>query len=675
MSNRDSILERICNLKSNPNIVNTYTENDIIEMLELLDHSYHSIGQSLVTDEQYDYLKDFLEQNYVTNDKVKKKIGSCEIGGDSKLLSFKKTIHLPHWMGSMNKIKNVDIKLFDTWKSKYGQGDSIVTDKLDGVSALLIFDLASSDIKLYTRGNGSIGQDISSLIYNIHFSSNEQDTIGYIQKQLKNNVVLRGELIINKNDFEELVTNKIIKDHSNSRNTVSGQVNAKRKNMDIVSKIKFVAYETIRPANLTPRQQLEYIRSLGINVVNNNIVDSRSLTLRNLEHILIHRRNESRFDIDGIVITENVSHEENMDGNPKHAFAFKMNTNEKNIQVTDVEWNISKDKYLIPIIHFEPIILNGVVLKKTSGFNAKFIVDNSIGKGSILTITRSGDVIPYVTNVVKFSDKPQLPIIPFEWTESNVHIKLNCTTNNADTEKLIKLKEFENMLLKLNFHGIGSKLASKLFRNGINTIFKLLSITKDNLLKIDGIKQKSAENILRSVNSVKRNLNMKSLMIASNCFGRGIGYKTIEVILNTFPNVLDKSIVINQKDLIKLKGIDIITAHSFLNNLDDFRNFVEVNKLEEYCINKLENPVIEQDNSRKKQKCTDWVVVFSGKRDSNLIDFITELGGKIDDNMSSKVTHLIMENVSKETTKKQYAMKHNINIYEVEDVKKMLGNL
>ncbi|MFN9952718.1 MAG: hypothetical protein ACK55I_06435, partial [bacterium] len=105
-------------------------------------------------------------------------------------------------------------------------------------------------------------------------------------------------------------------------------------------------------------------------------------------------KSNSEYEIDGIVITHNKKHELKDVKNPEYSFAFKANSllDEAEAIVIDVIWNMSKDRYLKPVVKFHPITLNGVTIKQATGSNADYIVKNKIGKGSIVKIQRSGDV-------------------------------------------------------------------------------------------------------------------------------------------------------------------------------------------------------------------------------------------------------------------------------------------
>jgi len=191
-------------------------------------------------------------------------------------------------------------------------------------------------------------------------------------------------------------------------------------NKNIMNNIEFVAYELIKP-KMKPSDALEFMKIKGINIVEYAILNT--INLKILSEYLKKWRSESLYDIDGIVINDNAIHNIIKDKNPEYSFAFKsIHTHEQvEVIVTEVLWNVSKDKYIKPIVKFNEIDLNGVKIKQASGFNASFIDKNKIGVGSRIIIIRSGDVIPHILSVLSksASGNPSMPDIPYIWNEYN----------------------------------------------------------------------------------------------------------------------------------------------------------------------------------------------------------------------------------------------------------------
>jgi NAD-dependent DNA ligase len=242
-------------------------------------------------------------------------------------------------MGSQNKIKDSEAELVK-YKAKYG-GSYIVSDKLDGVSCLIVYE--NDTIKIYTRGNGTEGQDITHLL----------EYIDSIPKLKGVDIAVRGELIISKMNWD--ILGAMGKQGANPRNTLSGAINSDILNKDILSKVDFVAYSLINPKM---NNGFPMLQEKNFKVVTNKIVDTFDLTA--LSNILQERRAIGEYVIDGIVVCDISKYYEIVkDKNPEHSFAFKsIHTLEQaEVIVSKVEWNVSKDMYMKPIVMFNEIKL------------------------------------------------------------------------------------------------------------------------------------------------------------------------------------------------------------------------------------------------------------------------------------------------------------------------------
>ena len=379
--------------------------------------------------------------NYDTNEK--KKVGS-------KIREDNNRVKLPYWLGSLDKIKAEEVNKLENWKKKNSEDEYIIENKLDGISCLLFYD--NEKVKLYTRGDGIIGADITHLLE-------------YIKNipLLKNKISIRGELIMQDKIFKE----KYSKDNSNGRNMVSGLVNAKSLR-DGIEDVEFIAYEIIldEEKQSKPFTQLELLKKYGFTVVNNIIIKNDELSIDNLSEILIENKSKSIYDIDGIIIQPNKEYVRNKKDNPKYAVAFKMTISDNLIEaeVDDVEWNISKHKLLKPRIKIKPVNLNGITITYASGFNAKYIVEKSIGKGSIIEITRSGDVIPFIVSVIKPSKEPDMPKVSYKWNENNVDIIVE-----EDEENIAEIKMISSFFSSMGIKNISDATVEKIYKSGYDT--------------------------------------------------------------------------------------------------------------------------------------------------------------------------------------------------------------
>ena len=210
---------------------------ELEEVIEYASDKYYNTNKPVIEDAYYDLMIDYLRMKNPKS-QVLKNIGS--------VVKSKNKVTLDYWLGSMDKIKPSNPSQFENWIKKYKK-PYYLSDKLDGVSALLVYK-KDGQIKLFTRGTATEGQDISSLLKYFNLPSFEEVKTYVNKKKLdtdneENLIAFRGELIINSSIFE-------INWHStlkNARNAVAGLVNSKTINPDLAKDTSLVLYEVVDP--------------------------------------------------------------------------------------------------------------------------------------------------------------------------------------------------------------------------------------------------------------------------------------------------------------------------------------------------------------------------------------------------------------------------------------------
>ena len=602
-------------LKDYQKFIDTQPLNILIEVAKYAAEQYYN-GEGVISDKLYDDLFDEIKKRDPNNDFLKK-VG-FEITGKNK-------VELPFYMGSMDKIKISESDRLSKWQKKFNKHDYVIMDKLDGISGLFV--LNNGVKKLYTRGNGTIGQDITHLI----------NTIPSFKFSLSTNIVLRGELIISKKKWEKYTTQ-----FSNARNMVSGLVNSKKINTDIMKDIDFVIYEIMEP-RMRQSEQLKFLAKNKMTHVYYETLDKSDLDFEMLDEILLDRRESSEYEIDGIIIMDDSLHDYNTDGNPDFAFAFK-DASEKqtaDVVVKDVEWNVSKDGYLKPKLILEPTKLSGVVISNATAFNAKYIVDNKIGPSSVVKIIRSGDVIPHVLEVIKTA-KVKMPSVEYKWNETNVDL---IATGSKSDEQIIK--ELTFFAEKMDIMNLSEGIITNFVENDIDDIFKIINVSKNTLAELPSFKDKMVNKIHENIQTAIEKATLIQFMNATNIFGHNFGHKRLEKIFIKYGNNFIKYMKDHTKDeiyndVIKIDGFDDITASQFSNLIHEFIKVFEKipNSYQKTILKNSESKVVSEKFKGKK-------FVFSGFRNKEWEDYITENGGELVSSVSKNTSYLV-------TTKKDY---------------------
>lgn len=635
--------------------ISNLSVKELEEIIVYVADKYYNTSISIINDATYDLLIDFLRLRDPKS-KILKNIGAP--------IKSKNKVKLDYHLGSMDKIKPADCRKFDSWIKKY-KGPYNLSDKLDGVSALLVYKKNES-IKLFTRGTATEGHDITVLIKYFNLPSFEEIKEYVSKKKIvsddKNNLMaFRGEIIINQKIFEKN-WGKTLK---NARNSVSGLVNSKNINSDLAKDTNLVLYEVVDPF-LKIDEQFKMLNELGFKVVKNKTVATLSFEI--LSKYLRDRRSNSEYLIDGIIITDSQKHDRNTDGNPEYAFAFKDILEDQITQSTiiKIEWNISKNGYLNPTVIIEPVCIGGVEIKRVSAHNAKYVVDNKLGVGAILEIIRSGDVIPYIQKVIKPALKTDLPKGTWYWNETEVDI----ISNDIESDEL-KIKNLQFFFSTLNTKGMGKKNVEKIYYSGLNTIEKILKANETDLLKIEGFKEKTVSNLILAIKESLTNVNLAKLIAASNALGEGIGELRLKQVLNTYPNLITDYKKWTKKEFIdkikELEGWEDKTTSVLVNNFDEFIKFY--NKIKSYI-------TLEKKIEIKQSKLTGLTVVLTGFRDNDLQEKLEAIGVKISSSVSKNTDYLVVKDkdtINEGTGKVQKAQDAGVKIITKEQLIKLIG--
>ena len=597
-----SIVELANEFKKNGiSVLEKLNENQLSGILREANKAYYN-QTPFMTDNEYDIVKEFIEKKYPSNKAI------VEIGAQVE----RNKVTLPYPMGSMDKIKP-DTGALGNWTTKF-KGPYILSCKLDGVSGL--YTTEGAEPKLYTRGDGLVGQDVSHLI-------------PYLRLPKTKNVVIRGEFIIPKAVFDTKYKTKF----ANPRNMVAGIVNHKTMN-EAVNDLHFVAYEVIKP-NKKPLEQMQILTTLDVEVVLWKL--ERKLSNEMLSETLVDWRKNYAYEIDGVIVANDSLYEKKA-GNPEHAFAFKMVLSDQiaEAKVVDVIWAASKDGYLKPRVQIEPINLGGVRIEFATGFNGAFIDDNKIGVGALIELIRSGDVIPYIRKVIMPASSSKMPSVPYKWNDTHVDIMLE----DIESNETVKEKVLTGFFRGIGVEGLSAGNIARIIEAGYDTVPEILNMDISDFLEVEGFKEKMATKLHDGIAEKVDAASLVTIMSASNIFGRGFSEKKLELIMDAYPTVLLTKESDAQKiaKITQIKGMAEKSAEAFVERIPDFIQFIKDAGL----IKKL---------APEKKKEADAghplfgkSIVMTGFRDANLQNLLKEVGAKLGSSVSKNTFILLVKN-------------------------------
>ena len=590
-------------------------EKTLVKIMRDANDAYYN-STPFLTDNQFDILKEHIEDTYPTNVAVK------EIGAPIE----KNKVKLPYHMGSMDKIKP-DTKVLYKWMLKY-KGPYVLSTKLDGVSALYYTE--GGERKLFTRGNGVYGQDISHMI-------------PYLRLPEVDGITVRGELIMEKALYED----KYSKDFSNARNLVSGIVNSKTKDEDKYRDIRFVAYEVVEPT-LKPSAQFAFMKETGFETAGYSQVTE--LTNELLSEMLIEWRTGFTYEIDGVIVANDAVYDRKK-GNPEHAFAFKMVLSDQVVEakVIDVLWTPSKDGYLKPRIRIEPVVIGGARIEYATAFNGAFVEENKIGVGAVVTMVRSGDVIPHIMNVITPASAAKMPDVKYKWNDTHIDIILV----DAESDEIVRRKNIVGFFVRLGVEGLATGNVTKIMNAGFDSIEKILAMSVDDFLTVEGFKQKMADKIYNSIQSKVKEASLPQLMAATNLFGRGMGERKISAVLKELPDILtsEHSEATKVMSVSSISGFARKTAKLFVHNIPKFLQFVKDANLEYKLTEDTGKGETGSGEVDTQHPLFGKSVVMTGFRDKELEKKIKAVGGKIGSSVSKNTFVVLVKDLEEETGK------------------------
>jgi NAD-dependent DNA ligase len=621
--------------KKGMSVLELLSENQLEKILIEANAAYYN-KSPLLTDNEYDIVKEYTERKFPENQVVK------QIGAPVE----KNKVTLPYEMPSMDKIKP-DTNALPNWLTKY-KGPYVLSCKLDGVSGM--YSTEGDKAKLYTRGDGKVGQDITHLLKVLNLPKEK-------------GMVVRGEFIIPKKVFEE----KYNTEFANPRNMVAGIVNSKTIDAK-ASDLHFVAYEVIQPP-LIPSEQMKKLISLNHEVVRNQTVTE--LSNEYLSSLLLDWRKNYEYEIDGVIVTNDEVYPRKS-GNPDHAFAFKMVMTDQvaEAKVVDVIWTPSKSGYLKPRVRIEPIQLGGVTIEYATGFNGKFIEDNKIGIGAVIELIRSGDVIPYIKSVTTPAEKTKMPDIPYIWTDTHVDIMLE----NAGEDDTVREKNITAFFVGIGVDGLSTGNVKRLIKAGHDTVPKIIRMQKADFEKVEGFKTKMVEKLYNGIKEKLASASLVTIMAASNILGRGLGERKIKPIMDAVPDILTRTVPDDEKIklLRNIPGIGPENAKTFVSNISNFNRFME-----EIGVQKDKEPNVESAALENTFKETVDVtsllygkkIVMTKVRDKEIIEKLPKLGATLEDNIKKDTFVLIVKSKDDVSNKTKYATENNISIMTPEEFK------
>jgi NAD-dependent DNA ligase len=613
---------------------------ELINKIKTANEAYR-VGKPIMSDSQYDILIDELKELDPHNDIF------TQVGHTITDESRKRK--LPIEMASMNKVKTMD-EISD-WCRLKGINISqnvVITPKYDGLS-LCVNELTG---EAWTRGDGTYGQKSDE-----HYKliGNHLENLPQPWPKAGGFQFTYGEVMMPKKVFVD----KYSVDYANPRNLVGGLLNSKEVTNPLKDTV-YIKYGAVTQSEFEGQYNTKSDLLKSLNDGQEIKVHFKVIPIKDLTHEILFDLFKSwsqDFEIDGLIVevdslqTQDQLGRETSSNNPVWARAYKSPDFEQVAETTiiGISWNISKQGFLKPTLHVDPVKLDGVTISNVTGNNARFVKDLGLGTGAKVLIKRSGMVIPIIYDVVEKVNF-QMPNVPnIDWNENGVELM---TLDETDEQRFKQTVSFFEIL---EVDNVGEGVVKQLWEAGFDSVKAILELTPDKLSKLEGFGKRKAMIVYNSIQSKTKDIQLSKLQHATGLF-KGLGSKKLTLLehFETKPT-LDQ--------VISIEGFAETSAESYLDSYDKFFTFVK--ELPVTIAKKVEAVKVSND-------LDGMTIVFTGVRRGDLEELIESRGGKIGSGVSKNTTHLVMKSVGSGSSKEKKAIELGVKIMTVSDLENLL---
>jgi len=611
----------------------------LIAIIEKHNYNYYVLDNPTISDSEYDKL-------YYSLVDLEKESGiilpssPTQRVGDTVLEGFEKRKHKVN-LYSLNKVRDYDD--LEKWvgdMNKLTEGTAFACEyKFDGLSIVIEYNNGVF-INATTRGNGSIGEDVTLQVKTIR---SVPLTIPF-----KGRLIVQGEGMMTNKAFEEYNKTAIEK-LKNPRNAVAGAVRNLDPRETAKRNLDFFCYAVLLSEGQEFSSQEEmhsFIEKQGFKTggyfkicLNSNEI------IAEIERI---DKIKSKLDvlIDGMVIKiNNTTHREKIGWTakfPRWAMAFKFEAQEVSTMLESVTWQVGRSGRVTPIANLQPVELAGATISRATLNNIDDIRRKGVYENSRVFVRRSNEVIPEIMGLAeKYDDSKEIkvpdtcPCCGEKLTQKGP--LLFCTNHQGCKEQIIDKISHYASRDAMNIEGFSEKTAESIYDNlGVRNLSDIYKITKENLLTLEKFKDKKADNVINSIEKSK-NADLYRFLYA---LGIGeVGVKTAKELakhFKTFENIKNATI----EQLILINDIGEIMASNIYNF---FREECNLNEIEQIFQSGVEIKK-EKEQTEGNENFAGKTFVLTGtlsKPRKEFEEIIESMGGKTSGSVSKNTDFVI----------------------------------
>ncbi|MFS9342495.1 NAD-dependent DNA ligase LigA [Streptococcus parasanguinis] len=539
---------------------------ELVELLNRYAYEYYTKDAPSVSDSEYDQLyRELVELETAHPDEILPESPTHRVGG-VVLKGFTKYQHQYPLYSLQDAFSREELEAFDQRVRKEFPSISYVCElKIDGLSISLTYENGVL-VTGATRGDGSVGEDITENLKRV------KDIPLVLPEPV--NITVRGECYMPRASFDRV--NQIRQENgepefANPRNAAAGTL--RQLDTTIVAKRNLATflYQEVSPTDQSSQEGvLEKLARLGF------VVNQERVLAEDMEQIwdfiqkVAQLREDLPYDIDGIVIKVNdLAVQEELGFTvkaPKWAVAYKFPAEEKEAKILSVDWTVGRTGVVTPTANLTPVQLAGTTVSRATLHNVDYIAEKDIHQDDTVIVYKAGDIIPAVLRVVKdkrVSDQAlaiptHCPSCQSELLHFEDEVALRCINPLCPAQIKEGLSHFASRDA-MNITGLGPAVVEKLFAAQlVEDVAGIYRLTVEDLLTLEGFKEKSAEKLYEAIQASKENSAEKLL------FGLGIrhvGSKVSQILLQEFHD-LDQLATADPERIASIDSLGMVVAES-----------------------------------------------------------------------------------------------------------------
>lgn len=653
----------------------------LVEELNTYAKAYYAEDNPLIPDEMYDQLYRQLEEaeeknpQWVTPDSPTQRVGD-DLSSDLKKVSHE----VP--MLSMRDVFSRDelASYVENVQAQLARPVDFVCElKIDGLSVAIRYEKGKYQLAA-TRGDGRIGEDITKNVA----------TISTLPKTLQEDMTLevRGEVYMSKETFARVNKNQEKEGKpifANPRNAAAGSVRQLDVNVTKERQLDLFLYTgVLDPSSGVDSQEslLTHYQAWGFPV---NPSFKYCQTMDEIwEYVeeMSEKRHDLPYPIDGIVIKVNQFSDQEELGEtikvPRWEIAYKFPAEEKETIVRDIEWTVGRTGIVTPTAVMDPVVVAGTTVQRASLHNADMLESKNLRIGDHVLLHKAGDIIPEIGEVLihkrdETSEPYEIPTTCPVCHSDLVHLRdevvLRCINPSCPAQVKSRLAHFVSRQA-MNIMGLGPQLIAKLYENKfVKDPSDLYTLSEEDLLQLDKVKEKTAQNLLSAIEA------SKTRPLSSVLTGLGIrlvGSKVAQDLSRHF-KTMDKLSHATSEELNAIDGMGELITESVLNFFQNEEVLALIDRLKQAGVNMTEEA---EEVSLEDDFWSGKTVVLTGKLEKytrgEAAKEIEKRGGKITGSVSKK-TDLVVAG-EKAGSKKTKAETLGIKLIDEEEMLRHFEN-